>query len=43
MQLPDQMTAVEITAPGEPAVLRPAQRDMPKIGPDEVLVEIAAV
>src|SRR3954466_10245592 len=42
MQLPDQMTAVEITAPGEPGVLKPAQRDMPKVGPDEVLVEVAA-
>src|SRR4051812_50210931 len=42
MQLPDQMTAVEITAPGEPGVLKPAQRDMPKVGPDEVLIEVAA-
>ena len=42
MQLPDQMTAVEITAPGEPGVLKPAQRNMPKVGPDEVLIEVAA-
>src|SRR5215213_61056 len=42
MQLPDQMTAVEITAPGEPGVLKPAQRDMPKVGPGEVLIEVAA-
>ena len=42
MQLPDQMTAVEITAPGEPGVLKAAQRDMPKVGPDEVLIEVAA-
>ena len=42
MQLPDQMTAVEITAPGEPGVLKPAQRDMPKVGADEVLIEVAA-
>jgi NADPH2:quinone reductase len=42
MQLPDQMTAVEITAPGEPAVLKPAQRDLPKLGPEEVLIEVAA-
>src|SRR5918911_297551 len=42
MQLPDQMTAVEITAPGEPAVLKPAQRELPKLGPEEVLIEVAA-
>ena len=42
MQLPDQMTAVEITAPGEPAVLKPAQRELPRLGPEEVLIEVAA-
>jgi putative PIG3 family NAD(P)H quinone oxidoreductase len=42
MQLPDQMTAVEITAPGEPSVLKPIQREMPRFGPEEVLIEVAA-
>jgi putative PIG3 family NAD(P)H quinone oxidoreductase len=36
------MTAVEITAPGPPDVLRPVRRPVPKPGPGEVLVRVAA-
>jgi NADPH:quinone reductase len=42
MPLPDQMTAVEITMPGEPDVLKAAQRPTPRFGDDEVLIEVAA-
>lgn len=40
--LPSRMTCVEITAPGGPEVLRPAQRPVPAAGPGEVLVKVAA-
>ena len=36
------MTVVEIAAPGPPDVLRPARRPVPKPGPGEVLVRVAA-
>ncbi|WP_375461607.1 NAD(P)H-quinone oxidoreductase [uncultured Enterovirga sp.] len=36
------MTAVEITAPGGPEVLKPATRPRPQPGPGEVLIEVAA-
>jgi NADPH:quinone reductase len=42
MPLPDQMTAVEIIMPGEPDVLKAAQRPTPRFGDDEVLIEVAA-
>ncbi len=40
--LPDQMTVIEITEPGGPAVLVPAQRAVPAPGPGEVLIQVAA-
>jgi putative PIG3 family NAD(P)H quinone oxidoreductase len=42
MSLPDQMTCVAITKPGEPEVLKTARRPVPSFGEDEVLVEVAA-
>ena len=36
------MTAIEITEPGPPEVLRPATRQTPRPGPGEVLVQVAA-
>lgn len=40
--LPEMMQVVEITTPGGPDVLKPAQRSVPKPGPGEVLVRVAA-
>jgi len=42
MPLPAEMIAIEITKPGEPDVLRPAKRPLPRFGDDEVLIEVAA-
>lgn len=42
MPLPAEMEAIEITAPGEPAVLKPGRRPVPEVGGDEVLIEVAA-
>jgi len=36
------MTAIEITAPGPPEVLRPARRPTPRPGAGEVLIRVAA-
>jgi putative PIG3 family NAD(P)H quinone oxidoreductase len=36
------MTAIEISAPGPPDVLRPVRRPVPRPGPGEVLVRVAA-
>ena len=36
------MTAIEITEPGGPEMLRPKTRSLPAIGPDEVLIKVAA-
>jgi putative PIG3 family NAD(P)H quinone oxidoreductase len=41
-KLPDMMTAIEITAPGGPDVLKPCQRPVPVPGDGEVLVKVAA-
>jgi putative PIG3 family NAD(P)H quinone oxidoreductase len=41
-KLPDTMTAIEITAPGGPDVLKPCQRPVPVPGDGEVLVKVAA-
>ena len=41
-ELPKEMTAVEIAAPGAPSVLRPVRRPLPELGPGEVLIEVAA-
>src|SRR5579863_4848423 len=40
--LPASMTAIEISEPGGPDVLRPATRPMPLPGTGEVLIEVAA-
>ncbi|MGF7175730.1 NAD(P)H-quinone oxidoreductase [Azospirillum doebereinerae] len=42
LALPDTMRCVEITQPGGPEVLRPAERPAPVPGPGEILVEVAA-
>ena len=40
--LPQTMTAIEITEPGAPEVLKPTTRPVPALGPGEVLVKVAA-
>lgn len=40
--LPDTMTAIEISSPGGPEVLRPTARPMPVPGMGEVLIAVAA-
>ena len=40
--LPDTMTAVEISQPGGPDVLKPATRPLPRIKADEVLIKVEA-
>lgn len=40
--LPETMTAIGFDAPGGPEVLRPQTRPVPKPGPGEVLVRVAA-
>jgi len=40
--LPDTMTAIEISTPGGPDVLRPKAYPVPKPGPGQVLVKVAA-
>jgi putative PIG3 family NAD(P)H quinone oxidoreductase len=42
MQIPAEMRAVEIKQPGGPEVLVPAKRPVPKPGPGEVLIRVAA-
>ncbi len=42
MAFPDTMRAIEVTAPGGPEVLRPAQRPVPRPGKNEVLIAVAA-
>jgi putative PIG3 family NAD(P)H quinone oxidoreductase len=42
MSLPLEMTAIEIAAPGGPEQLIPARRPLPRPGPGEVLVRVAA-
>jgi NADPH:quinone reductase len=41
-ELPDTMTAIEITAPGGPEVLKPCQRPVPQPAAGEVLLRVAA-
>jgi NADPH2:quinone reductase len=40
--LPKTMRAIEITTPGEPDVLKPAERPMPAAAKGEVLIEVRA-
>ena len=42
MTLPEKMTAIEIAAPGGPDALVPVERPVPRPGPGEVLVQVAA-
>jgi putative PIG3 family NAD(P)H quinone oxidoreductase len=42
MVVPQQMQVIEITKPGGPEVLQPATRPVPRPGPGEVLIEVAA-
>jgi NADPH2:quinone reductase len=41
--LPKTMTCVEIDAPGGPEVLKTGSRPLPRLGPGEVLIKVAAV
>lgn len=40
--LPDQMTCIAISEPGGPEVLKPETRPLPRPGPGEVLIRVAA-
>ena len=40
--IPARMTAIEISEPGGPGVLAPAERDVPRPGPGEVLIAVEA-
>lgn len=40
--IPDMMTAIDPASPGGPDVLQPVQRPVPRPGPGEVLIRIAA-
>ena len=40
--IPSQMTAIDITEPGGPEVLKPVTREVPSPGAGEVLVKVAA-
>jgi putative PIG3 family NAD(P)H quinone oxidoreductase len=40
--IPERMSCVEISEPGEPEVLKPTSRPTPRPGPGEVLIEVAA-
>ncbi len=40
--LPTTMTAIEISEPGGPEVLKPASRPVPRPGPGEALIKVAA-
>ena len=42
MQPPDTIAAVEISQPGAPEVLKPVRRPLPRPGPGEVLIKVAA-
>lgn len=42
IHLPSQMTVIAISTPGGPEVLVPEQREVPKPGPGEILVKVAA-
>lgn len=41
-ETPQSMTAIEIAKPGGPEALRPTARPVPKPGPGEVLIKVAA-
>ncbi len=41
-KLPEHMTAIAISKPGGPEVLVPEQRPVPRPGPNEILIKVAA-
>ena len=41
MNLPDTMTAIEITAPGGPEMLHPCTRPVPQPGAGQILIKVA--
>ena len=41
-EIPETMTAIEISRPGGPEVLKPCTRPVPVPGEGEVLVQVAA-
>ncbi|MBO6757885.1 MAG: NAD(P)H-quinone oxidoreductase [Roseibium sp.] len=41
-ELPSTMTAIAISEPGGPEVLEPETRPLPVLGPDEILIKVAA-
>jgi len=41
-KLPEKMTAIAITAPGGPLVLRPEKRELPQLDANEVLIKVKA-
>lgn len=42
MPVPQEMTAIEITEPGGPEVLKPGKRPVPEPGEGEILIKVAA-
>ena len=40
--LPQTMTAIEVTTPGDPEVLKPTTRPLPQVAQGEVLIKVAA-
>lgn len=42
MDLPETMTAIEVSRPGDPDVLTPTRRPVPAVGIDEVLIAVSA-
>jgi putative PIG3 family NAD(P)H quinone oxidoreductase len=40
--IPDTMTAIAITEPGGPLVLKPERREVPRPGPGEILIRVRA-
>ena len=40
--LPEDMEAIDPAGPGGPEVLRPVRRPVPRPGPGEVLIRVAA-
>lgn len=42
MTLPETMTAIEITEPGDPDVLKPTTRPVPKAGHGQILIKVEA-
>ncbi|RVC98898.1 NAD(P)H-quinone oxidoreductase, partial [Mesorhizobium sp. M2A.F.Ca.ET.029.05.1.1] len=41
-RIPEKMTAIAISQPGGPRVLKPETRDVPVPGPGEVLIRVHA-